>query len=346
MKTNRHACPTRDLRPRMGFPVDLLQMRRGHVRVDLRGGEIGVAQHLLDGPQVGAPLEQVGGEGVTQRVGGDVVGQPRLARIALDDRVQPLPRQPPPAVVEEQLRRLQGPGAAQEGPAPLVVGAHSFHGLAPQRHHPLLVALADGAHEPHLQVDVLQAQRRAPPRPAGPRRTGSRAAPGPAGPAGRPWAWPAAAPPPSPSACAAGVDSSRGLGRLRVGSDAVKPASTTRSGRTSGWRPSCAPGWTAATCPAARKSLHVVGRRARQRCAPARQGSRRELRQIAAVRLHGPLRQSLSSRRARRCAARARVPERADALARGSLPLRVLDGQDVLQREVRIARRLGDLADA
>ena len=59
----------------MGLPVDLLEMRRGHVSVDLRGGEVGVAQHLLHRPQVGSALEQMGGERVAERVRRDVVGQ-------------------------------------------------------------------------------------------------------------------------------------------------------------------------------------------------------------------------------------------------------------------------------
>ena len=72
--------------------------------------------------------------------------------------VKALPRQAAAAVVQEELRGLEGAGAAQEGAAPLVVGAHGLDGLAPQRHDPLLVALADGADEADLEVDVLQAQ--------------------------------------------------------------------------------------------------------------------------------------------------------------------------------------------
>ena len=38
------------------------------VGVDLGGGEVGVAEHLLDRAEVGAALEQVGGEAVAERV--------------------------------------------------------------------------------------------------------------------------------------------------------------------------------------------------------------------------------------------------------------------------------------
>ena len=40
----------------------------GYVRVQLGRGEVGVAEHLLDAAEVGAALEQVGGEGVPEQV--------------------------------------------------------------------------------------------------------------------------------------------------------------------------------------------------------------------------------------------------------------------------------------
>lgn len=39
------------------------------VEVDFGGGDGFVAEHLLDGAQVGAPFEKVGGEAVAQGVG-------------------------------------------------------------------------------------------------------------------------------------------------------------------------------------------------------------------------------------------------------------------------------------
>ena len=41
----------------------------GDVGVDLGGGDVGMAQQHLHGAQVGAVVEQVGGEGVAQGVG-------------------------------------------------------------------------------------------------------------------------------------------------------------------------------------------------------------------------------------------------------------------------------------
>lgn len=49
------------------------------VRVDHRGADVGVAQELLNGADVGAVLEEVRGEGMPEGVTGGVLGKARLA---------------------------------------------------------------------------------------------------------------------------------------------------------------------------------------------------------------------------------------------------------------------------
>ena len=53
--------------------------------VDLGGADVGVAEHGLDGAEVGAVHEEVGGEAVTEGVGGDVFGDASHAGVFLDD---------------------------------------------------------------------------------------------------------------------------------------------------------------------------------------------------------------------------------------------------------------------
>ena len=56
-------------------PVDHLRQAIGrHVRIDLGRGDVGVAEQGLDDAEVGAALEQMGGEGVAQDVGADPGG--------------------------------------------------------------------------------------------------------------------------------------------------------------------------------------------------------------------------------------------------------------------------------
>ena len=53
----------------MKGPMDLSEVLSVHVGVDLGGGDVGVAQKLLNGSQVGAPFQEVGCEAVSEGVG-------------------------------------------------------------------------------------------------------------------------------------------------------------------------------------------------------------------------------------------------------------------------------------
>ena len=52
----------------MKFFVNLAQMCVGDVSVDLSGADVGVAEHGLDGAEVGTVHEKVGGKGMAQSV--------------------------------------------------------------------------------------------------------------------------------------------------------------------------------------------------------------------------------------------------------------------------------------
>ena len=56
----------------MRFIVNLGEMLEIKVRVNLRCGNVGVAQQLLDPAQVVAGLEDVGGEGVAEEMRVDI----------------------------------------------------------------------------------------------------------------------------------------------------------------------------------------------------------------------------------------------------------------------------------
>ena len=67
----------------MGLVVHLGQMLKVQPRIDLGGGDAGVAQQLLHGAQVAAGLQQMAGERVAQHVRVHGRGQPRaLAALA------------------------------------------------------------------------------------------------------------------------------------------------------------------------------------------------------------------------------------------------------------------------
>ena len=60
-----------DSRPRMGGVIDFLHPLGGYVGVNLGGREAGVAEQALHAAQVGAGIEEVGGEAVTEFVRAD-----------------------------------------------------------------------------------------------------------------------------------------------------------------------------------------------------------------------------------------------------------------------------------
>ena len=68
--------------------LDLMEPGLGEVGVDGGGVEALVAEERLDDTQVGAALDEVGGEGVAERTGGDALvhtrALPRQAEGALD----------------------------------------------------------------------------------------------------------------------------------------------------------------------------------------------------------------------------------------------------------------------
>src|SRR5439155_3198999 len=72
------------LRPRVAAAEYLSQPLLVHVGVELGGGDAGVAQHLLDGAQIGPAAQQVGGKGVAQHVRGHILADAGLAGVMLE----------------------------------------------------------------------------------------------------------------------------------------------------------------------------------------------------------------------------------------------------------------------
>src|SRR3954454_13655935 len=138
----------------VGAEVDLLEAVAREVRVHLRGGDVGVAEHLLDGAEVAAAGEQVGGEAVAQGMRAHLAGEAGVAGVALDDLVEPLAGQRAAAEVDEEPRLVAV--ADQLRAAAAQVAVDRGDRLPPQRHQPLLRALAASAQYPLAQIDVPQ----------------------------------------------------------------------------------------------------------------------------------------------------------------------------------------------
>ncbi len=75
----------RKLRAGVEFLVDGFEVFLVDVGVDLRAGDVGVAEEFLDDAEVGAVFEEVGGEGVAQKVGVEVLREAGRLGAGFDD---------------------------------------------------------------------------------------------------------------------------------------------------------------------------------------------------------------------------------------------------------------------
>ena len=77
-------------------------MRTCDVRVDRRRRDALMAQQLLDGAQVAAALDEVGREGVAQRVRSYPLGETKRLGMATDDQKDTAARDATSAIVDDQ----------------------------------------------------------------------------------------------------------------------------------------------------------------------------------------------------------------------------------------------------
>ena len=131
--------------------VQLAPAAIGYVGVELGRCPIRVAEHFLNRPEIGAPFQQMGREGVAEQMWVDA---PRLEAggrgEAPQDEECACSCEPAALRVQEEL----GPVAlVQIGATAGEVAPECLGRLAADRNDPLLRPLADTAHEPFLEVD-------------------------------------------------------------------------------------------------------------------------------------------------------------------------------------------------
>jgi len=131
--------------------VQLAAASIGYVGVQLGRAEVRVAEHLLDGAQIGAPLEQVSREGVAEQVWMDALGLEarRCGKLAQDQKGA-CARKPAALRVEQEI----GPMPPVEvRPSVCEIPAQCIDGRPAKRNDPLLPTLSHAAHDPLVEVD-------------------------------------------------------------------------------------------------------------------------------------------------------------------------------------------------
>jgi hypothetical protein len=131
--------------------VQLAAAPVGYVRVQLRGREVGVAEHLLDASEVCPALEQVGGEGMAKQMRVHTLGvESCLLGQAAQDQERAGARQWAAANVEKELRPV---AAVEVRTAECQVTAERLYGRPAERDDALLRPLAERADEASVQID-------------------------------------------------------------------------------------------------------------------------------------------------------------------------------------------------
>ena len=127
-----------------------------HVEVDFSGGDRFVAKHLLDGPEVRSPFEQMGGETVPQRMRRHFVGNAGCRRQIPDNVEDHDSRQSRPATVQEQDIAIAG---LDRSPGPLIeIFANQIDSHWRERRKPLLRAFSLYQHEPVVEREPRNPQ--------------------------------------------------------------------------------------------------------------------------------------------------------------------------------------------
>src|SRR5574342_47907 len=90
------------LPPRMILLVDLPEPLPGHLGIDLRCGDVGVAEHGLDRAEVGAVVQEMRRKRVTQGVRRDRDGDARLSCVEFYPFPEHLPRDAPAFRAEDR----------------------------------------------------------------------------------------------------------------------------------------------------------------------------------------------------------------------------------------------------
>ena len=135
------------------------------MRIFLRRGKAFVPQQFLDGAQIGAGTEHVGGKSMSQRMRMNLQSLGQVPDIAIHEVSHAAAGQPrSPEIQEHGLRRrrvLFGVPLArlhQISPC-LEVRLNGFRRAPAKRDDALLPAFADDSHKPLAETDISQIQR-------------------------------------------------------------------------------------------------------------------------------------------------------------------------------------------
>jgi len=137
-------------------PVDLLQPTLHDMGVDLRCRNVGVAEHQLNRAQVGAALEQMGGETVPELVRGQPATQSGPAAVRLKDSPEANAADTSAVAIEKKSGRK--PIAKQFRASDAQIAFERRQGSATDRNHALLASLPGATKIARFTLNVFDAK--------------------------------------------------------------------------------------------------------------------------------------------------------------------------------------------
>lgn len=144
---------------RVGLEVGITELLERGVGIDLCGGETAVSEQRLDGVDVGAVIEHLGGKSVSENVWRVLLERRYLAHARTNNLVYLIHGDTDPFVAEEE--RLSGRiGESELLVAQGLIGLHPLRQLVSKGNDTLFAALAEDADLTELEVDVAVTQSR------------------------------------------------------------------------------------------------------------------------------------------------------------------------------------------
>lgn len=138
---------------RMGEVVRFHELVHMHVGVTLRGGECRVAEHFLDGTQIGPGIEKMRRESVSETMRGQMLPQTAPLELREKDAMHGTPGEPAAAGVPEESPAPRSRGGELEVQGVQVVG-NGLHCLEADGNDSLLVTLAQDPHHAGIEIQV------------------------------------------------------------------------------------------------------------------------------------------------------------------------------------------------
>jgi len=134
--------------------MDLLQSVLRDMGIDLGGGDVGMAQHHLNGADIRTPIQEVGGEGMAQSVRGNLFADSCFESIPPNHLPKRLSREGTARKPHEEIGAQ--PSSGEPGAGGFQIPLEMGDSRGSQGYDSLLGSFSRAAHIAHREVDGVE----------------------------------------------------------------------------------------------------------------------------------------------------------------------------------------------